>query len=529
MSTAFVGTGTLVRLALRRDRLMVPIWLGVLFLFTIASSLSVQDLFSSATSRSDLVSSVGATPATVAMYGPSTDVGTLGGLATWKMNTMGGIILGLLSVFVVTRHTRGDEETGRLELIGAGVTGRYAALTAGVLVALATNAVAIPVLALGLIAGDIPAGPSFGYALGLALVGTAFTGVAALTAQLTEGARTANGLAAAVLAVTFLLRAIGDTTHNATFLDWLSPFGWLVRLRAFAAEPHWWALAPPLLAALVLLVVGYWLAGRRDFGAGLLPARLGRPAAGRLLSGPFGLAFRLHRGSLIGWSIGFAVMGGALGSVSNALKDASGSEQVQEMLRALGGQQGLIDSYLSFVMALAALVVAVYLIQTLLRMRGEETSLRAEPVLATTVGRVRWAASHLTVAVLGGAWLLVLMGLFAGLGRGGDVAQQVPRMLGAALVQLPAALVLAGITVALFGLLPRWSVAVWAVLGVFVLIGQLGDLLKLKQWMRDLSPFTHTPPLPGGTVTATPLVVLSAVAVVLAVAGLIGLRRRDIG
>jgi ABC-2 type transport system permease protein len=196
----------------------------------------------------------------------------------------------------------------------------------------------------------------------------------------------------------------------------------------------------------------------------------------------------------------------------------------------LGGQQALVDSYLSFTMALAALVVAVYLVQSLLRMRGEETAYRAEPVLATPVGRLRWAASHVTVAVLGAAWLLVLMGLFAGLGRGGDdVGHQIGRLLGAALAQLPAALVLAGITIALIGLLPRWSVAAWGLLGLFVAIGQFGDLLKLNQRVRDISPFTHTPTVLGGTVSATPLIVLSLVAIALAAIGLLGLRRRDIG
>lgn len=527
---SFVGTGTLVRLALRRDRLMVPIWLGVLFLFTISSSLSVKDLFGSAASRDQLAGSAGATPATVAMYGPSWDVGTLGGLSTWKMNTMGTVLLGLLSIFVVTRHTRGDEEPGRLELIRAGVAGRYSALTAGVLVALLTNLVSIPLVALGLMAGSVGAGPSFGYALALALVGVVFTGLAALTAQLTESSRAANGIAAAVLAVAFLLRALGDTTSQLSWLDWLSPMGWLVRFRAFAPQPHWWVLAPPLVALVALLVIGYLLAGRRDLGAGLLPARLGRPAASRALSGPFGLAWRLHRGTLLGWSIGFAVLGGALGSVSNGLDDFAASKGVRDMLQALGGQQALVDSYLSFCMALAALVVSVYLVQSLLRMRTEETAYRAEPVLATPVGRLRWAASHLTVAVLGGAWLLVLMGLFAGLGRGGDdVGHQIGRLLGAALAQLPAALVLAGITIALIGLLPRWSVAAWGLLGLFVAIGQFGDLLKLNQRVRDISPFTHTPTLPGGTPTAMPLIVLSVVAIALTAVGLLGLRRRDIG
>lgn len=101
-------------------------------------------------------------------------------------------------------------------------------------------------------------------------------------------------------------------------------------------------------------------------------------------------------------------------------------------------------------------------------------------------------------------------------------------MLAGALVQLPAVWVLSGIAAALFGLLPRLAAASWAALAVFALLVLLGPLMELRQWMLDLSPFTHTPKLPGGEVAATPLVWLLGVAAVLAAAGLAGFRRRDL-
>jgi ABC-2 type transport system permease protein len=54
-------------------------------------------------------------------------------------------------------------------------------------------------------------------------------------------------------------------------------------------------------------------------------------------------------------------------------------------------------------------------------------------------------------------------------------------------------------------------------------------MLKLDQLVMDLSPFTHVPTVPGGEVTLTPLVWLTATALLLTAAGLAGLRRRDIG
>jgi ABC-2 type transport system permease protein len=137
-----------------------------------------------------------------------------------------------------------------------------------------------------------------------------------------------------------------------------------------------------------------------------------------------------------------------------------------------------------------------------------------------------------TFAVIGSVVLLVLAGFSAGLVHGlrvHDVGHQLPRVLGAALVQLPAAFVLAGVALLLFGLAPRLAVASWGVLGAFLLLGQLGPVLKLAQWAMDISPFTHVPKAPGSAVVATPLLALSAVAMLLAAAGLAGFRERDIG
>jgi len=183
-------------------------------------------------------------------------------------------------------------------------------------------------------------------------------------------------------------------------------------------------------------------------------------------------------------------------------------------------------------MGILGLVVAGYAVQAVLRLRVEETALRAEPVLATRVGRIRWACSHVLFAVVGSVLILAAAGLGAGLAHGlrsHDVGQQLPRVLGAALVQVPAAWVLAGVTLVLFGLAPRFTAVAWGVLGGCLLLGQLGPVLKLAQWAMDISPFTHVPKLPGSALSVAPLVGLTAVAVVAAAVGLAGFRRRDVG
>jgi ABC-2 type transport system permease protein len=276
------------------------------------------------------------------------------------------------------------------------------------------------------------------------------------------------------------------------------------------------------------------LAASRDLAAGLVPERPGRPQAVRSLRSPLALAWRLQRTALAGWVVGALFYGAVFGSIASGIGSLLGSGTgVKNAITRLGGQAGLTDAYLAAVMTIMGLVAAGYAVSAVLRLRSDETAQRAEPLLATGVGRLGWATAQLVLAVGGAAAVLAAVGLGSGLSYGartGDVGAAVPRLLGAALAQLPAALVIAAVAVALFGLLPRSCVAAgWTVLALASLLTLFGPTLQLAQPIQDISPFTHSPKLPGGVVSAGPLVWLTLAAVALATAGMIGLRRRDVG
>ena len=536
--TGLTGTGALTRLAFRRDRIMLPAWVYLITVLVATTAYTFKKLYPTAAARAQLVVTGGGNPALRFLYG-RLNGSSIGALTTWRYGIWAAIFGALMTIFIVIRHTRGDEEAGRLELVGSAAVGRQAALTAGLLTAATANVAITVLLSVALPASGLPVSGSVALALAIGASGLAFTGIAAVAAQLASGARGARGICFGVLGAAFLLRAIGDSAgpSGPSWLTWTSPLGW-VELTPWPFDgQQWWVLALPAAVLAAGVGAAYALAARRDYGAGLLPDRPGRPSASGLLRGPLGLAWRLQRGLLGGWAAGvvcvFAVSGAAAKGIGSLL---GGSTQLRNEFTRLGGQVAITNAYLAALMLLAGLGAAGYATSAVLRLRTEETGGLAEPLLATAVGRIRWGLSQVAVAVFGAAVLLALAGLATGLGyglrtgSGPSTGPQVARMLGAAMAQLPASLVIAGVAVALVGLLPGACVAgAWTVFGAVVVIDLFGQVLQLSHWLLDISPFTHAPKLPGGTVSAAPLLWLCLAAVTFSALGLAALRRRDIG
>jgi polyether ionophore transport system permease protein len=531
------GTGKLARLALRRDRLRLPLWLLISFGLVASTVSSSKSVYPTAADRQRYADTVFSSPGSATLGGPGYGATTLGGIVVAGTGITLLVVVGLVSMLLVIRHTRGEEQSGRAELTGAAVVGRHARLAAALLVIGGANLVIALIMLLVLLAGGLPVAGSLAFALGTALTGWVFAAVAAVAAQVAQQSRSAAGLALAVFGLAFVLRAAGDASKAADpasggrRLSWLSPIGWAQQVRAYAGE-RWWVLLLPVLLAVVLVALATLLSARRDVGSGLVPARLGRPSARAGLSSVGALAWRLQRGTLIGWSVAVAVAALVFGSNASRITEAAGDdEDIARLFERLGGAGALVDSYLTWTLTLAGLVATAYAITVITRLHGEETSLRAEAVLGAAVPRWRWVASYLVVALAGAVLLLLIAGLILGLvhgGSSGDTAGEVGRLVGGALARIPAVLVLAGIATALFGVLPRLTSVAWVFFGVVVLISQLGATLRLSQAALDLSPFQHLPRLGGTGDAAAPLLWLTGAAVVLLALGLARTRTRDV-
>lgn len=399
---AFAGTAALIRFALRRDRVRLPVWLLALVLGTLATASEYATLYATTEKRAAVAATMDS-PAALAMTGPHhylSDYG-IGAMLGHQLLGFMAVLVGLMSVLIVTRHTRNEEETGRAELVRSTVVGHHAQLASALAVAAVANIALAVLLALALVStriDGIGSGEALLYGLTHTVIGLVF-GIAAVTAQVTAHARGASGMALALIGVAYVLRASGDVGNDA--LSWLSPIGWIQRTYVFV-DNRWWPLLLCLATAALTAATGFVLSTRRDVGAGLRAARPGRRTAAAALTRPFGFALRLHRATLLGFGTGLLLMGvmygSILGDAADMVKDV---EQVQEALAEIGGSS-VAESFASMVMVVIAVVAAVYVVMASLRPRAEESAGRAEPLLATGLSRRRWLGGHAAVALA--AW-----------------------------------------------------------------------------------------------------------------------------
>lgn len=526
----FEGWFDLLRLLLRRDRVQLLIWVAAVAALVLVSAASIEGLYPDQASLEGYAALVAGNTAVVVQAGPGFGLDsspTLGAVLMNETSLWTIILVGVMSIFLVTRHTRAEEESDRAELLRSSPVGRHAAGAATMAGALVANFVAAAAVVVGLLARDFDPAGTMAFGASLLCAGMVFAACTLVTAQIASSGRAATGMALTVVGVAFVLRAIGDVTGNG--LSWLSPIGWGQAIRAFADE-RWWVLLVPVTATVALTATASFLAGHRDFGAGMLPDRVGRSSATRWLSSPLGLAVRLQRAALIGWMVGVAVFGVFYGSVTNEVDRMVADNPDLEAFFAQAGSGTITESFLASAASILALLAAGAALSGVLRLRSEETQGRVEPLLATPVSRSSWAASHLGVGLLGA--LLVAMAGGLGLGVGAAVVTDDPtyvtQMLAAMVVFMPGVAVLAAIGFALWGVAPRLALLAWAGLVWAVVVGLFGEVLDLPQWARDISPLEAVPALPATELTFAPLLTLAAVAVLLCAVGFVGLNRRDI-
>lgn len=527
-NSGFAGTGYLVRLALRRDRVRIPVWVAGIVALLYLSAESERALFETQDQIDAYADLVGRSPATVAIGGPDIGLHTLEGIVMYETYLTVISAISIMAVLMVSRHSRAEEESGRTELVRVTEVGRHAAAASSLVVTGGTCALVGLGMAVVLPATPLSAASSIVYGAAMTALGLVMAALTLCFAQLFVHARAVTGAGLAAFLTFYVIRAVGDVRGDWT--AWLSPIGW-VQATHIPTENRWWPLLIPLAATALLLGVAVLLASRRDFGGGLLPARAGAERAPRSLTGPLGLAWRMQRGPLAAWAVALAACGALVGMLGTSMQDMiKGNPDLAAYLAVVEGGS-IIDAYQATFVLVLALVIGGFAVWSAGRGVPDEGHGRLDLVLAGPLARTRSLFADLLVTLGSVVALLLLSGVSLGLtyaAVAGDLDQGV-RVSFAPLVYLPPILVLVGVVALTYGWLPHWTWVGWLFLTFEAVVGWLGGLLKPPAWVVELSLFDRAPRYPLESLTWGPLLALTAVALTLIGVGSWGFRRRDIG
>lgn len=520
------GVGGVIEFQLKRDRLWLPAWVLGNALVTYALLTAVTSTYGTPEAIAKYATTMAGSPASLMMSGRQAALDTFGGIAVSEATVISVIMISLMALFTVVRHTRSDEETGRAELLRSTAVGRdaipVAALSVAVLASLVTGALNTLVF----VAGGLPVVGSIGFGAGLALTGIVFAASSAAVAQVTATARGALGLGGALIGTMFIVRGIGAV--NDTWWGWLTPFRWAQEVRPFGDE-RWWPLGLLVAATGIGLVLTSFLSSHRDSGAGLFKPRPGPRHGSRLLGTPIGFAARQQQGLAIGWWAGLMAVAALFGSISVDITESLASNpDLADLLLGTSEPGDVVDAFATFAFQILAILLTVFATASVLRLRTEEVQGRAESLLATALSRTRWVVGTLAATTIACASISVLIGLaFGGASSAtSDGGSQLGVSILTALTQVPAALLVAAAAFAVWA----WTRSPWgwALVALTITPTFLGNLLELPDWLSRLSPFWHTPDFPVSGAVPQVLAMI-AMALAVGVVGIIGINRRDVG
>ncbi|MGM0437672.1 MAG: ABC transporter permease [Bacillota bacterium] len=527
----FSKTGTLIRFILRRDRIRIITWILVLTAITLIIAPAYTELFQSEKERLVMAETV-QNPAMVAMLGPvyGLDNYTTGVMFGSQMLLFTAIAVAIMNIFFVTRHTREDEENGRIEVIRSLPVGRLSNVTSTTIVAIGINILLSLIIGIGLWFLGIESMGFEGsllYGAALGVTGIIFLAITVFCVQLTETTRGTIGFSFGILGVTYLIRALGDVGNETVSL--FSPLGWIVRTEVYANN-YWWPIILTIGISSIIIAIAFYLNSIRDLEAGFIPAKAGRKNASIFLKNSLGLGLRLQRTAIISWLVGVFVLGASYGSVIGDINSFIESNEMYRRLIIMGEGFSLTDQFITTIMSVIAIICTIPSLLMILKLKKEEKKNRAEQLLARAISRNRVMLSFLIIAIIMSIISIFLAAV--GMWSAGLSVMEDPisfsTIFKAGIVYLPALWIMIGFATLFLGFYLRGTIITWIYLVYSFFVVYLGKLLQLPPWMENISPFGNIPQLPVEDMNLGRIIILTIIALLLIVSGFIGYNRRDI-
>src|SRR5439155_27322477 len=123
---ALTGTVALTRFILRRDRIRILIWVVAIVVLAALTAAGIKGVFPTQAALDQTAAATQHNAAAIAFNGPAQALNTVGGQVAFQFGAAGLVLVALMSLFMIGRLTRGEEESGRLEMVRSLSVGSHA-------------------------------------------------------------------------------------------------------------------------------------------------------------------------------------------------------------------------------------------------------------------------------------------------------------------------------------------------------------------------------------------------------------------
>lgn len=525
------GTFTLFKVMLRQDQKKLLIWLASLIAITLMTAVLYPSVYQD---QDDLIAFA------YTMQNPVMKVMLGGGYPPEVYNTaltfahemflFTIIAVAIMNIMFSTKLMRNDEEEGRVELIKSLPVGRYSYFLAGSLIILAMNLILILGVGLGLTILS-PQGMTFSgsmlYGVTLGVMGLVFASITTFISQIFSSGRTAMSISLVMLIFFYIIRGLGDA--SVSFFLYLSPLGMTSKILVFY-ENNWWPIFILLGIVIIFSYLASYLYRIRDMGSGLVSPRKGKDQASKLDKTVFGFILRLERTNIIAWAVGIFFFAFSFGAIIKDFEDYF--KDMELILQFLGdnAEENFITSVINFLMKVCSVFAIVPCLMILMRLSKEEARGRIEHLYTRKVNRINFMVSHIIMAIL--VAFIMQMALVLGLYSAGyetlKPVMTFTELLTLGLVYLPSIFIVIGLTIILIGYLPRKLNFIWGYFSFVFMEFYLNGILKIPSFISKLSVFDYIPSIPDEKVNFLWVILLTIIAGILFIIGLLQYKKRDI-
>lgn len=532
----------IARFTAKRTLKSAVLWAFIFSAYTASKTLTYTDTFPDTATRLKVVSSFGHNMGLRAILGQPHHLETVSGFAAW--NTLGFLIIigSVWALTLATRYFRGDEDSGRSELMLGGPTTQRqnaANILGGLTISLVLlfTIVATVFVIIGRQKGvNFSLTNSLYFALSCTTGAALFLSVGALTSQIMPTRALAAGLATGFFGITFLLRALGDISGAKWLLN-VSPQGWIEKLGPLYNSEWVWLLP---IGALIALFAGLaiYFAGRRDMGAALIQEKSTAKSNFRLLSNPFLAGLRFTKNSTISWLAALLAFGTFYGLITKTATQA---------ISSIGGTNGanaqkafthithsspvsLTYTFVSIIFFLLMPIVMCFVASSSNKFREDEGSGYADNFLVGPVSRLKWLGGRVALILVFTVVACLVAGTGIWLGQASQHLGIAPHsLLTASLNVVAPAIFTLGVAVLAMGFVPRLtSLLAYSVAGWSFLIAMLSSGLNLNHWIVDTSLMQHISLAPASNPNWSGNFIIMAIGAIMIVIGLIRFNYRDL-